>query len=493
MMVNGMPGLEQIDPRKIWKNYVLALVLIFALVSVSHFAEIFVGGDSHAMASDINTSGRQGTLSQRILYFATSYQHENYQSAELRQGLEEAMILFENSHVALSKAATDPDLRAMYFADTEAQSLDRDVWRFLKDARTILDGDPAERDRAVSDMQSFGPNVLLQKLDAAVHLYEDIAQDNARRIEFASMIGYALALLALVFEAVFIFRPSHQTIVEAFAQLEGTKSDLEDRERDAFMALEEAEEAWAEAEAARVTTEHSHGEATARLANAGDELAAPMAALKAALEEASMAQSDSTRAEAMRTALAFADVSDRMSAHLMAAEMSEESEQERHTEVCNLASVFKMAVGTVSAFSPEKSPILLSLPKQKTPPVRCDSLALFRIVVHLLRDAQDLGSSNAIRLAVSANVTGKTAQIDMVLTQTQDGETAGNRIGARICDKKLSDNDVRASVLGELVEALNGKASLSVQDQRRTVVLSFAVDLQAERRGSNTRPSRRAS
>lgn len=488
-----MPGLEQIDPRKIWKNYVIALTLIFALVSISHFAELFVGGDARTMAGDINVSGGQRMLSQRILYFATAYQHSEYQDTALRDGLQEAVEQFRDAHVVLTSHAYAPELQAMYFSHEPGMSLDQDARRFLKDAQAILGADHAERDRALLDMQSFAPNGLLHKLDRLVHIYEDLSHQNVDVIEQASMLGYLMALFALLFEAIFIFRPSHQTIVKAFSQLEDAKSELEEREKDAFSALEEAEEAWAEAEEARITIEKSQSQSHAMMANASYEMAAPLTALKLALDESMGSKDPKAALAATRSAVSFADVTDQMRRHIMDDQQDSAAPQKQIRAVCNLPSVLKVAIGTVSASQKDQAPIVLAPPKHKPPVLICDTLAVFRTVLHLLRDAQDLAGNSEIRLEFDVQSHAQNADISMTLVQRLDPDETKHRPDLGAADRKLSDIEIRATILDQLVSGLGGQATVLHKEDRRCVRLTFPAELQSQRQNPGQTRMRRAS
>ena len=227
-----MPGLELIDPRKMWKNYVIALTAIFVLITGSHFAGIFVGGDAARMASDINVSGRQRMLSQRIMFFATVYQMSGYRNPELATELRSALDLFETSHEALTDTSASelhPKLTAHYFGETEDTALDRDVRTFLKDAHILLDGQYNNKVGALLEMKEIGPTILLRKLNTAVSIYEEIARESADLVHNVSLLGYFLAIAVLIGETLVIFRPSHRTIVAAFSRLEESNVALKKR------------------------------------------------------------------------------------------------------------------------------------------------------------------------------------------------------------------------------------------------------------------------
>lgn len=252
-----MHRFDLVDPRTLWKSYLLALAVLFVLITSSHFAASFFGGDSVRAAEDINMSGRQRMLSQRIMYFSALYKKNGYIEVEAKRGLEDALTLFVHSHEKLSSEAERPlpkAVRDIYFSE-EGPGLDAFVRQFAETTQIVLTGPNDARLGAYLFMREVGPTTLLRDLNAAVDAFEQDARTQAFRGEMWGYLGYAMALLALLLEALLIFRPAHKTIVKAIDTLEENNEQVKQQEAEAFAALEDAEDAWVEAEHARKTSD----------------------------------------------------------------------------------------------------------------------------------------------------------------------------------------------------------------------------------------------
>lgn len=252
-----MHRFDIVDPRTLWKSYLLALSLLFVLITSSHFAAAVFGGDGARAAEDINMSGRQRMLSQRILYYSATYKKNGFADLDAMQNLEDAVALFIGSHETLvseSERPLPPELHAIYFGEGGPQ-LDATVRQFAQATRSVLSGTDEERLSAFFYMRNVGPGPLLRDLNAAVSAFESNARTQVHRAEMWGYIGFGLALTALLLEAFLIFRPAHKSIVKALDTLEENNEQLKQQEAEAFAALEDAEDAWIEAEQARKTSE----------------------------------------------------------------------------------------------------------------------------------------------------------------------------------------------------------------------------------------------
>ncbi|MBM7068659.1 type IV pili methyl-accepting chemotaxis transducer N-terminal domain-containing protein [Actibacterium sp. 188UL27-1] len=275
-----MPRFDLIDPRRLWVSYILALTLLFSLITFSHFAGILFGGDVARAASDINISGRQRMLSQRILYFGQKHTGADYRDANAEQALREAHALFLTSHdtlVSEVERPLSPASHGIYFAD-DGPRLDDMSRRFIEDTGHVLDGPIAERSDAYKRMAEIGSDGLLFNLNTAVTTFEDEAKRLDRVGDTWGYIGYGLAIFALFLEGVFIFRPAHRTIVQAVEDLEENNVQLKQQEAEAFAALEDAEDAWAEAEMSRKTSDELVGYTRTGVQKLRDELSVPIGA-----------------------------------------------------------------------------------------------------------------------------------------------------------------------------------------------------------------------
>ncbi|MEM7710844.1 MAG: type IV pili methyl-accepting chemotaxis transducer N-terminal domain-containing protein [Pseudomonadota bacterium] len=272
-----MTPVTTMDPKRLWGSYVIALLAIFVLISVSHFAAFLIGGDGAQSARDVNLSGRQRMLSQRVLYLASAVADEDAPDSALADGLRSSIDLFEASHAELvseEERRLPRAVREMY----STGGLDEMSGRFVSAARATLNGGP-DAARELAWMERVGPSELLADLDGVVTAFEEAASAAAHRAEVVGYIGYGLAVIALLLEALLIFRPAHRAIEGALADLEASNVDLQAQEREAFAALEEAEEAWTEAERARVQAEMDVAAVRTAAAAWSAELAIPVASV----------------------------------------------------------------------------------------------------------------------------------------------------------------------------------------------------------------------
>ena len=119
----NIPDAGPIDPKRVWRRYVVALSLIGVFLALSHTASVMALNASHTDASVINESGRQRMLSQRILYLAD--QQVEDPSDATRDALVTATSQFTSSHETLRAVASKaPGLVNAYFAQTDGESLD---------------------------------------------------------------------------------------------------------------------------------------------------------------------------------------------------------------------------------------------------------------------------------------------------------------------------------------------------------------------------------
>lgn len=218
--------------RNLWIRYALAIGLIVALLLGSHWAQYGFAAAGARDAEVINTSGRQRTLSQQMLYFATMY----YNTGEERdrRALMRIAGQFERAHLHLSGADDLSDgIRSLYFAQSDIPSLDQEVREFVDDARRVAN---QRSHPALLHMQGIGGDTLLVRLNEVVQAYESEARQRAEDLAVLERNALFLALGLLFLECVLIFVPAQQRANRALRELEHTAGELS-------KALERAEAA----------------------------------------------------------------------------------------------------------------------------------------------------------------------------------------------------------------------------------------------------------
>ncbi len=214
-----------IDPKSLWRRYVLALSLV-ALLATSVFSlSYFAAGIAEHHSIAINIAGYQRSLSQRIVLLANRYadtQREN-ERAPVAEQLKAAIEMFAEAHhgliegdVRLGLSEELPaELQELYFGETTR--LDQRVKIYIKLAKKVLYGTLEQRAFALPAMNLHGPGDLLQDLDRATELFSQEARNAAGALKLIEFLALLSALAVIAFEALFIFRPAHREVVRGIA------------------------------------------------------------------------------------------------------------------------------------------------------------------------------------------------------------------------------------------------------------------------------------
>nr|WP_281373807.1 response regulator [Parvularcula dongshanensis] len=247
--------------------------MIFLAVTGAHFVSVHAVALKEDYARVINFSGRQRMLSQRILYLASAPQEPGKSGAKLADTID----LFERSHRALrGRGDYSEALPAKHDQPYRADDLDERVRLFIGAARRVVSAAQGERDRAVDELTRVGDDRFLEDLDDAVARYEAEAAQVVERVQTISKLTYAVTLLLLLAEAVFIFLPTYRLVATAFAR-EKSKSDrLAASERAARHALKSAQIARETAERAQERAEEATLAKSRFLATISHEVRTPL-------------------------------------------------------------------------------------------------------------------------------------------------------------------------------------------------------------------------
>lgn len=467
-----MPSLADIDPRKIWKNYVLALALIFALVTTSHFAGVIVGGDSAVMAADINKSGRQRMLSQRILNYANLYSASDLNDSVALSSMRIAHSEFQAAYHDLLVRAQDPRLLEIYFGSGEQPGLAEKIDAFLAAGDILISGNQEQRELAILEMNELGATELLVELNNAVAIYQALAEENAALVEHVSLIGYSLAILALFLEAFLIFRPAHRTIVQAFDEVAEANDALRQREKEAFSALEETEEAWAFADASKTLSEQAQIEMSNRMERIGHEISAPLAATELSLKYATASTSPKDQMNGIVKATRFSGIALDMCQALLEKDLSVRG-ADTNDKPCAPSEVLNTAMEVAASVVPKNIKLRIDMGNQRMPPVICDPLDLFRLTVHMIREAaQNAGDDDT---SISVSIDSELIERDLHLRiscqsalKDKQSEIDIGVEGFSVRVRKASADEALSNAIMALSENLNGSIDMSVKDGTRT-------------------------
>lgn len=198
----------------------------------------------------ITLASNQVGLSNRIAFFvglmASTRVEDEFEVARHQLGRaintmrQRHKVLLEGDPLGKLPKIETPLLHTIYF--DPAYGLDRSERLFLEHAQNIYEtefGALPTNDASYVFVVNYGPYVLETLLGAAVTEYEDFVAGEIATLERNEMIAMAAALILLMIEAMFIFRPLERRVRDAFAELRQNRDDLIRQKR----AAEEANRA----------------------------------------------------------------------------------------------------------------------------------------------------------------------------------------------------------------------------------------------------------
>ena len=185
----------------------------------------------------IELAGNQVGLANRVAFFvgqmATSPSEEEYAIA--REQVGRAVNLMRAHHQVLLHGDEDrgvprimtPLLETLYFEPSFG--LDLAFNRFVDNAETVYGtefGALSFNNAAFVYVTTYGPHVLETLLNAAVTEYRDFRRTEIRHVRRLELAAMCVAMLLLLIEAVFIFRPLERKVRDAFQELEANRDAL---------------------------------------------------------------------------------------------------------------------------------------------------------------------------------------------------------------------------------------------------------------------------
>lgn len=195
-----------INHKKLSRLYVI-LIGSVVLFSISSQLILYYGlRQKNADGRLINLAGRQRMLSQKLTKEALIIQSGNSASPEFEEELElwnEVHHALLNGSEALNIPKVDQENIQIYLA--AINPVQKQLYRsfrqyFLKPSKAGLDR-----------ILALEP-VFLSKMDSTVLAYELNARQKMDKLLIAEILTWALALLIILLEVLFIFRPSLETL-----------------------------------------------------------------------------------------------------------------------------------------------------------------------------------------------------------------------------------------------------------------------------------------
>ena len=217
----------RIDPERLWRRYIIALMVLLGFVLASHLSARHTVETAAFDAHVINDAGRQRMLGQRVLALSARVAGDG-DTVERRVELGILAENLEASHRSLSAMGNEHALLyPAYFEGPEGDSLDTMLTQYVADARIIARGNGPAATAALARLRAIGSGGLLGLQDAAVHHHEMQARHRAGTMS-AIHRGFLLAALTtLLVQLLLIFRPAERATRSTLAALEKKSGALE--------------------------------------------------------------------------------------------------------------------------------------------------------------------------------------------------------------------------------------------------------------------------
>ena len=207
----------------ITRNYIIALLVIAVLSIVSMIIMILMVSAQSNSAAEINVSGRQRMLSQRIAMLSLRLVMEDdpRQQGKIRAKLKSAINLMEEQHEGLINGNKDLNLSGNLSAKEKEIffeppiELDKQVKTYLVKASNIasLPDDELTTDNENLQFILTAASVrLITSLDMAVGQFQNEAEGIVKTLQVLHIVIFSLILLVLLLEALIIFRPMARRI-----------------------------------------------------------------------------------------------------------------------------------------------------------------------------------------------------------------------------------------------------------------------------------------
>ena len=179
------------------KKYIFALSVI-AIFSISAYFNLNkLISNQEDDGKIINISGKQRMLSQRIALFAINYKTDQ---------LQEMTTLMESSHKKLTNIKMSKEIKNIYFS--KPTELDKKVNAYIKNAKSFI----KNRDGKSLTYILKHSQIILKDLDLAVSIYQKESENKINFLLQNELYILIAIILALLMEAIFIFRPINKSV-----------------------------------------------------------------------------------------------------------------------------------------------------------------------------------------------------------------------------------------------------------------------------------------
>jgi len=234
--------------RSLRFRYILGLSAVALLVTASWLTVQRIIATQENYSHLVTVSGNQSTLASRIAHFAaqmsTAVSDDEFLISRSQLGIavnqmvkSHSLLLNGDPELGLPKIMT-PLLETIYF--DPANGLDRAVERYVDHARTIYGMDYGTIHLTTASfvyLMNYGPFVLEHLLVSATEEYEAFSRKAIQEVERLEFGLWISAMLILVLEAFFIFRPLESRVEKAIGELQTKNDELYDAKKKVEIAL----------------------------------------------------------------------------------------------------------------------------------------------------------------------------------------------------------------------------------------------------------------
>jgi len=220
---------RQLFQSKWTPKYLLALsIMAFLLLTINMIIQYVIATEKNSSLF-INVSGKQRMLSKEIAL--RSIQLVNSDSLSTREKLRvDILVAVQEMGKAHNQliASDVPSVHSIYFESSK--SLDSQVYKFVEESRTVAqlpDSQLSIDNPQVSYIIDKSSNEFIASLDNVVNQFQLESEKKLYRLQQIETYSLLIALLVLLFEALYIFRPMVKTIDREKLELIEMNKELE--------------------------------------------------------------------------------------------------------------------------------------------------------------------------------------------------------------------------------------------------------------------------
>lgn len=457
------------DPKKLWNKFVFAILAIFICISLEHFASTLSVGDKRYYTSALKAVSEQKTLIHKTVHRVDDYAASDYQDQTILSDTQSLVNKIKNTQdqiIPPIEAAAEIEIPkavlALYYPEGlpeegsahTSTGLAADIQQIINVETALLSGDSATRTATVNSLHTVARRLVLNDLNQVRSLFEQTISETDARIRNVENIGYFAAILLLFVEMIFIFRPAHKTIVAAFDELETVNDDLTKREIDTFAALEEAEEAWQEADHARRNAEEQAMMQVEFRQQLYQELLIPLQSLDSALS--ALENDNKGKNQHSTKALRAAQVGLK---HTLSSSMEEPYDQDAY-DVKSLIETVELIVGGV--FDDKRHRFSTNIaPQQHAQHYPHDARPLMRVLLYLSALVAREIPEGDISLRVEGTPNDDVWDLSIIMSHPIDNQSPAFeshsielQVIRRLCEQAGAEFTTEQSENGEVIHAI---------------------------------------